>query len=61
MNHIVSKASKILNFLKRNLYKCPTSTKATAYISLSKVGTNNYQIIIKLNSNHYSQLLDSVT
>jgi len=34
INHIVSKASKILNFLKCNLYKYPTSTKATAYISL---------------------------
>jgi len=34
INHIVSKASKILNLLKQNLYECPTSTKATAYISL---------------------------
>jgi len=34
INHIVSKASKILNLLKCNLYKCPTSTKATAYITL---------------------------
>ena len=34
INHIVSKASKILNFLKRNLYKCPATTKVTAYISL---------------------------
>ena len=31
---MVSKASKILNFFKRNLHKCQTSTKATAYISL---------------------------
>jgi len=34
INHIVYKASKILNFLKRNLYKCPATTKVTAYISL---------------------------
>ena len=34
INHIVSKASKVLNFLKRNLHKYSTSTKATAYISL---------------------------
>ena len=34
INHMVSKASKILNFLKQNLRKCQTSTKATAYISL---------------------------
>ena len=33
-NYIVSKAAKVLNFLKRNLHKCSTSTKATAYISL---------------------------
>ena len=34
INYIVSKAAKVLNFLKRNLHKCSTSTKATAYISL---------------------------
>ena len=34
VNNIVSKASKILNFVKRNLYKCSPSIKATAYISL---------------------------
>ena len=34
INHIVSKASKVLNFLKQNLHKCSTLTKATAYISL---------------------------
>ena len=34
INHIVSKAAKVLNFLKQNLHKCSTSTKATAYISL---------------------------
>ena len=34
INHIVSKATKVLNFLKRNLHKCSTSTKATTYISL---------------------------
>ena len=34
INHIISKASKVLNFLKRNLHKCSTLTKATAYISL---------------------------
>ena len=34
INNIVSKACKILNFVKRNLYKCSSSIKATAYISL---------------------------
>ena len=34
INYIVSKAAKVLNFLKRNLHKCSTSTKATAYVSL---------------------------
>ena len=34
INYIVSKAAKVLDFLKRNLHKCSTSTKATAYISL---------------------------
>ena len=34
INYIVSKAAKVLNFLKQNLHKCSTSTKATAYISL---------------------------
>ena len=34
VNNIVSKASKILNFVKRNLYKCSPLIKATAYISL---------------------------
>ena len=34
VNNIVSKASKILKFIKRNLYKCSPSIKATAYISL---------------------------
>ena len=32
--YCISKASKVLNFLKWNLYKCSTSTKATAYVSL---------------------------
>ena len=32
-NNIVSKASKIINFVKQNLYKCSPSIKATAYIS----------------------------
>ena len=34
INHIVSKAAKVFNFLKRNLHKCSTSTKTTTYISL---------------------------
>ena len=34
VNNIVSKASKVLNFIKRNLYKCSPSIKATANISL---------------------------
>ena len=34
VNNIVSKASKILNFVKQNLYKCSPLIKATAYISL---------------------------
>ena len=33
INYIVSKAAKVLNFLKRNLHKCSTSSKAI-YISL---------------------------
>ena len=34
INNIVSKASKMINFVKQNLYKCSPSIKATAYISL---------------------------
>ena len=34
ISNIVSKASKILNFVKQNFYKCSSSIKATAYISL---------------------------
>ena len=33
INHIVAKASKVLNFLKQNLRNCSTS-KSTAYVSL---------------------------
>ena len=34
INTIINKASKTLNFIKRNLYKCSTSVKASAYLSL---------------------------
>ena len=35
VNNIVSKASKILNFVKRNPYKRSSSMKATAYMYIS--------------------------
>ena len=34
INNIVNRASKILNFLRRNLYKCSQEVKTAAYISL---------------------------
>ena len=34
VDNIVSKASKVLNFIKHNLCKCSPSIKATAYVSL---------------------------
>ena len=34
INNVISKASKVLNFVKRNLSKCLQSTKEAAYISL---------------------------
>ena len=34
IEYVVSRATKILNFIKQNLYKCLVSTKSTAYISL---------------------------
>ena len=34
INNIVSKASKVLNFIKRNLSNCLKSTKEAAYLSL---------------------------
>ena len=32
IENIVSRASKMLNFVKCNLYKCSASTKSTAYV-----------------------------
>ena len=34
INNITAKATKILNFLRRNLYKCSKTTKAKAYLAL---------------------------
>ena len=34
INNIVSRATKTLNFLRRNLYKCSREVKASAYISI---------------------------
>ena len=34
INNIVSRATKTLNFLRRNLYKCSQEVKASAYISI---------------------------
>jgi len=41
-NHIqevINKASKTLNFVKRTLYQCERSVKATAYTTISKTNT----------------------
>ena len=34
INQIISKATKMLNFIKRNLYRCSAETKCLAYISI---------------------------
>ena len=34
INNITCKATKVLNFIKRNLYKCSQYTKSNAYLSL---------------------------
>ena len=34
VNSVSAKATKTLNFIRRNVYCCPLDTKATAYISL---------------------------
>jgi len=34
ISNIISKATRTLNFMKRNLYKCSPETKSTAYTSL---------------------------
>ena len=34
INNIVAKASKMLNFIRRNLSKCTKDVKSTAYLSL---------------------------
>ena len=34
INNLAIKASKVLNFIKRNLSNCSSETKASAYLSL---------------------------
>ena len=34
MQTISNKPTKVLNFIKRNLYNCPADTKTTAYLTL---------------------------
>ena len=37
INNIATKASKVLNFVRRNLNNCSASTKASAYLSLVRL------------------------
>ena len=34
INNVTSKATKVLNFIKHNLYRCSRCTKSNAYLSL---------------------------
>jgi hypothetical protein len=38
LNQTIGKASKILGFLRRNLQRCTTKTKATAYTMETHLG-----------------------
>ena len=36
INQIISKATRMLNFVKHNLYRCSAETKCLAYISIMR-------------------------